>query len=376
MLQSALFLLLLQRTTARQQFLRTNVEPLQATKASPPLLQGTGNTGSCSWMITCQMCASSEGCGWCSDCGRCVEGGTTGPSSTNCMAWDYEQCSGPEKYADLALSSHEFELKERTRLVEEYRKERDRHVAALEEVAAMEEIVKKASQTESISKSVSDKDQSGDYALSTTKKATQDECDAAEATFKKSQTEKEETKKKQSEQKTMLATLEADRTQALETGSDDTTQADSVIAETQNLLTVTATKMQESQDKTTLDEKNRDDACNKAKQATVDDALHQGQVATAKAGVNGAATMLTAMEAGLQSKRAEAKRSKSRALEISAKLKALTKSLKALRKERTAQNSGAVDGCTVTNEQVMQAKDSIEEFEGCVDCQKKATEAA
>ena len=66
------------------------------------------------------------------------------------------------------------------------------------------------------------------------------------------------------------------------------------------------------------------------KQLIHDDALHQGTVATAKADVEGAATMLKATEAGLAKKKTEAARSKARALEISARLKQLTKQLQDL----------------------------------------------
>lgn len=92
-------------------------------------LQGTGNTGSCQWMITCEKCSLSSECGWCSDCGRCVEGGTTGPSATNCVAWDYNRCSGGEsEYTDRSVADHEEESKERKKLVQEYDQERDRYV--------------------------------------------------------------------------------------------------------------------------------------------------------------------------------------------------------------------------------------------------------
>ena len=108
---------------------RTERSNLRSNILLPPSsLQGTGNTGSCQWMITCEKCALSGECGWCSDCGRCVEGGTTGPSATNCKAWDYNRCSGESEYTDRSVADHEEESKERKKLVQEYDQERDRYV--------------------------------------------------------------------------------------------------------------------------------------------------------------------------------------------------------------------------------------------------------
>ena len=225
---SFLCLLLLPTIDSRSANLRTNEPPKTSTTPNIPL-QGTGNTGPCSFMITCQMCSSSEGCGWCSDCGKCLEGSITSPSSTNCQAWDFEQCSGSATYADLALSSHQNEMKERDRLVEEYRNERDNYVRAVEEVAAMEQIVGKASQTETITKSVSEKDESGTFVLDTSKKTTQEECESSKTILTKQTKELEKLQQEKKDQEKIIATLETDRTTAMEGGKDDTSETDQTV---------------------------------------------------------------------------------------------------------------------------------------------------
>ena len=136
-----------------------------------------------------------------------------------------------------------------------------------------------------------------------------------------------------------------------------------MLGQTDKKLSVAETNVQ----KTTEDSES---ACEKYNQANTNDALHQGTVATAKADVEGAATMLKATEVGLAKKKTEAARSKARALEISARLKQLTKQLQDLRNIRKANDKKE---CIVTKEKENEAKNSIEEFEECVDCQKKVT---
>ena len=120
-------------------------------------------------------------------------------------------------------------MKERDRLVEEYRNERDNYVRAVEEVAAMEQIVGKASQTETITKSVSEKDQSGTFVLDTSKKTTQEECESSKTILTKQTKELEKLRQEKKDQEKIIATLETDRTTAMEGGKDDTSETDQTV---------------------------------------------------------------------------------------------------------------------------------------------------
>ena len=348
-------LLLLCSTTNAHQHLRTNVgndkEPVDqkqgilegtgSTGSEPvdqkkQILQGSGNTGSCSWLIKCSTCTQSEGCGWCSDCMACTEGGATGPSTTNCMAYDYDQCSGENKFADLMLASHESELKQRSLLILNYEATRDQFVQAKQEVAAMEETVKKTKEMKTASKSISSNDESSTFALTTEKETAATACDRSKDQLTKTDKELSALIQKVQEQELIVDQLQTDKERAMENGQDDTAKIDETVRETTEMLAMTKDSRATVEKKLQTAKTESTTACEVSTQAANKYALHQGALTKANAGLNGAAGMYEAMVNALVLKKKEATRAKEKAIEIATQLKKVTKELRELRQTRTA----------------------------------------
>jgi hypothetical protein len=330
--------------------------------------QGTGNTGSCSWLITCQSCAASESCGWCTDCGRCVEGGVTGPSSTNCVAWDYDQCSGDDKFADLMLDAHQNELNIRKKLIEQYDEVRDQYVRAKEEVASMEQGVLNAAEMNAASKSVVSNDASGSFALNTEKETTGEKCNEFTKSSIEIEQEYQEVKTKLDENSKIITKLESDKEKAMERGDDDTSKIDETMSEYTDVIKTTKEQMIAIDEKKALINQQKKEACDAFKEASTKEALHKGALVKAGASVKASGGMEVAIKGALKLKKEEATRTKAKAIEISEKIKRVTKELRDLRNSRTAANA---ENCQVTDQEEQNAKKSIEEFEECVDCQSK-----
>ena len=102
---------------------------------------------SCKWFFSCSHCATIANCGWCNDCGRCVEGGATGPAETNCMSWDYKECSGKSGFDEEMKKDHQAELKQRDDMLKEWKFERQAYVLAKSNVARIEAVIKRATQS-------------------------------------------------------------------------------------------------------------------------------------------------------------------------------------------------------------------------------------
>lgn len=101
---------------------------------------------SCKWFFSCSHCATISNCGWCNDCGRCVEGGATGPAETNCMSWDYKECSGKSGFDAEVKLSNQAEIKQRDEMVNEWTLERAAYVSAKTNVARIEAVIMRATQ--------------------------------------------------------------------------------------------------------------------------------------------------------------------------------------------------------------------------------------
>ena len=356
-------------------------EPTPATAAAegitpstpPSEAQGTGNTGACQWMISCQMCTGSEGCGWCTDCGRCVEGGPTGPSATNCVAWDYEQCSGTDTYADKILEQHKDELEERSRLVAAYHAERDNYVKAREEAARTAGLVSAVSAAEGSAASVQSSDSSETFKIEEAAKSTAIACSDAQEKRGAQDTAVAELKAKVKSYEELGATLAQQKDAALEGGASDTTEADTQIAETKALLEGASTKLAEEEATLKTDADAEAGACGDADAAKEAQMKHAGEVKGAGTVTANAKQMVSATKEALKGQQSEARRAKARALEISGKIRALTATLAALRKAQTA-NDGAK--CTTAAARERDAQSAITEWTECSDCQKAEQEKA
>ena len=135
----------------------------------------------CQWYFSCAQCATVANCGWCNDCGRCVEGGRTGPAETNCMSWDYQQCSGKDGFDDEVARSSKDELQERARLVAQWKVEKAAYVAAKDNVARVTAIITKGKQSTTVGSSVAAATKHNLLPAETALKAAGDDC----ATFTK-----------------------------------------------------------------------------------------------------------------------------------------------------------------------------------------------
>jgi hypothetical protein len=112
-------------------------------------LEGTKmeSSMSCKWFFSCSHCATVSNCGWCNDCGKCVEGGATGPAETNCLSWDYKECSGKTGFEEEMKLSNKDELKRRDEMVNEWKLERAAYVLAKSNVARLDAVLKRAMQS-------------------------------------------------------------------------------------------------------------------------------------------------------------------------------------------------------------------------------------
>jgi hypothetical protein len=330
--------------------------------------QGTGNTGPCSWMVSCGSCTRSEGCGWCGDCGRCVEGGSIGPSATNCVAWDYEQCSGDDVFADRLLEQHKRELEQRRQLVDDYRKERDNYVRAKEDVARLTELVGSVAAAAAGAESAESGDKSADFKVGEAEKRATDACkDATDAHA--AQAEEEAALAAEVEKLGGVGKkLAGERADALEGGAEDTTKIDLTIQQTDELMSTKNDALLKMQAGLKVAEATKKTACVEQQEATAKRMQHEGSVKKAASASAQAASLLGATKASVSSRKNEAKRSRTRAMEISRKIQALTAELSALRNAQTAADK---EKCIVQQDKQKQAKAAIQEWTECEDCQEE-----
>ena len=71
-----------------------------------------------------------------------MEGGATGPAETNCMSWDYKECSGKSGFDEEMKKDHQAELKQRDDMLKEWKFERQAYVLAKSNVARIEAVDK------------------------------------------------------------------------------------------------------------------------------------------------------------------------------------------------------------------------------------------
>jgi hypothetical protein len=141
-------------------------------------LEGTRSTTSmtCEWYFSCAQCATVANCGWCNDCGRCVEGGTTGPAETNCLSWDHQECSGKDGFDDEMLKSNQDELKERSKLVSQWKLERAAFVMAKDNIARIEATIAKGKQSGAQGKGEAAESKQKLFPAETAKKSAESDC--------------------------------------------------------------------------------------------------------------------------------------------------------------------------------------------------------
>ena len=291
-----------------------------------------------------------------------------GPSTTNCVAWDYEQCSGEDVFADRLLEQHKRELEQRRALVDDYRKERDNYVRAKEDIARLTEIVGSVAASAAGAESAESGDKSADFKISETERRATEECKGATDAHAAQAKEEAALAAEVEKLGDVGKKLASERADALEGGAEDTTKIDLTIQQTDELLSSKNDALTKMRAGLKVAEATKKAACVEQQEATAKRMQHEGSVKKAAAASAQAASLLGATKASVTARKGEAKRSRERAMEISRKIQALTRELSEL---RSAQTAGDKEKCMVRQEKQKEAKFAIKEWTECEDCQEE-----
>ena len=291
-----------------------------------------------------------------------------GPSATNCVAWDYEQCSGSELYADRMLEQHKQELEQRRSLVEQYHEERDNYARAKEDVARLQEIVGSVAAAAAGAESAESGDKSSDFKIGEAEKRATEECKTAAEDFDKQASEEADLSAEVEKLSGVSKKLADERADALEGGAEDTTKIDLTIQQNDELVD----SKKDALSKARADLKNAEAlkkaSCAEKEEATVKRMQHEGSIRKAAERSSNAETLLSATKETVEARKKEARRSRERAMDISHKIQALTQELSAVRR---AQSASSKEECELTSNKKQQAKDAIREWTECEDCQEE-----